>query len=89
MADTPPTLFEFPCDFPIKIMARKDANIETFVRDTLQQHVRVPATIEITLRESRDGNYISINALFEAHSKEQLDQLYQIFSQHPDVKMVL
>lgn len=89
MADTPSTLFEFPCDFPIKIMARKDTPIEAFVRETLQQHVKVPETIEITVRESRDGNYISINALFEAHSKEQLDTLYQIFSQHPAVKMVL
>lgn len=82
-------LFEFPCDFPIKIMGMPNQALEEFVKDTLHQHVQNPATIELTVRSSKDGNYISITALFEAHSKEQLNTLYQLFTKHPAVKMVL
>ncbi len=82
-------LFAFPCDFPIKIMGKPDADLEKFVREALHKHVQNPASINLTVRTSKDNNYISITALFEAHSKDQLDTLYRLFTGHPAVKMVL
>ena len=83
------TLLEFPCNFPIKIMGLPNVGLEAFVTSTLKAHVKNPATIDIKVRESAGGNYISITALFEADSREQLDTLYRAFSGHPHVKMVL
>ena len=82
-------LFTFPCDFPIKIMGDVNAELEKLVHETLHQHVQNPKTIKLNTRHSKDKNFISITAIFEAHSKEQLDTLYLIFSKHPAVKMVL
>ncbi len=82
-------LWQFPCDFPIKVMADNVPGIELFVRETLSKHIREPEKIEFKSRESREGNYISMTAIFEADSKEQLNTLYEIFSKHPQVKMVL
>ncbi len=82
-------IFNFPCDFPIKVMARAGAKIESFIKETLRAKVKNLKTIQCTSRLSKDGRYESVTAIFEAESKEQLDELYVIFSQHPDVKMVL
>jgi putative lipoic acid-binding regulatory protein len=82
-------LFAFPCDFPIKIMGKPDADLEKFVHDALHKHVQNPASITLKTRQSKDANYISITAVFEAHSKDQLDTLYRLFTAHPAVKMVL
>ena len=83
------TNFEFPCQFPIKIMATPNHGVEDLVCDTIKEHVDNPEGVEFTIRESRTGKYVSITALFTARSKEQLDKLYHIFSQHEYVHMVL
>lgn len=83
------TAFEFPCSFPIKIMANPNQGVEELIIETLKQHVDNPESIEFTIRESKTGKYVSITARFTATSKQQLDTLYNIFSSHSDVHMVL
>lgn len=83
------TLFEFPCKFPIKIMGLPNCGLEDFVRQTLEQQVHKHDSISIHVRESAGGKFISITALFEADSREQLDNLYRVFTSNPNVKMVL
>ena len=83
------TYFEFPCKFPIKVMANPKKGVEELILETLHKHVDEPDKIEFTVRESKTGKYVSITALFTATSKKQLNTLYEIISNHPEVHMVL
>lgn len=83
------TLLAFPCRFPIKVMGKKDAGLEEFVKKVLQNHVKDISTLEYKTRDSSDGNYLSITAFFIADSKAQLDKIYHAMSNNKNVKMVL
>ncbi len=83
------TLFEFPCQFPIKVMGNKTADVKNIVLSALTSIGVDASTAEVQIRESSGGTYLSVTALFKAESKEQLDQLYQLLSSNSDIKMVL
>jgi hypothetical protein len=86
---TRPTLLEFPCEFPIKIMgARIDAFAQAVVEVVLRHAPDFdPASVE--MRPSRKGNYLAITCTIRAVSQQQLDDLYRELSSHPLVKVVL
>jgi putative lipoic acid-binding regulatory protein len=79
----------FPCDFPIKIMGRKQPGFAQTVVDLVRRHAPDfdPATIE--MRPSRQGRYLSVTCVVRATSREQLDTLYRELCDHPSVVMVL
>ena len=79
----------FPCDFPIKVMGRKQPRFANAVSEIVRRHAPDfdPATIE--LRPSRQGKYLSVTCVIRATSREQLDALYQELCDHPGVVMVL
>lgn len=79
----------FPCDFPIKVMGRKQPGFAQAVAEVVRRHAPDfdPATIE--MRPSRQGRYLSITCVVRATSREQLDGLYQELCDHPGVVMVL
>jgi len=43
----------------------------------------------ISSRTSSSAKYLSVTVIITAQSREQLDNLYQDFNRHPDVRMVL
>jgi len=79
----------FPCDFPIKVMGRKQPGFAQAVTDIVRKHAPEfdPATIE--MRPSRQGRYLSVTCVLRATSREQLDALYRELCDHPSVVMVL
>jgi len=79
----------FPCDFPIKVMGRKQPGFAEAVTDIVRKHAPEfdPATVE--MRPSRQGRYLSVTCVLRATSREQLDGLYQELCDHPAVVMVL
>ena len=79
----------FPCDFPIKVMGRKQPGFAEAVTDIVRKHAPEfdPATVE--MRPSRQGRYLSVTCVVRATSREQLDALYQELCDHPAVVMVL
>jgi putative lipoic acid-binding regulatory protein len=79
----------FPCDFPIKVMGRKQPGFAQTVAEIVMRHAPdfQPSTIE--LRPSRQGKYLSVTCVLRATSREQLDRLYQELCDHPSVVMVL
>ena len=79
----------FPCDFPIKVMGRKQQGFAQEVMDVVLRHAPDfdPKTIE--MRPSRQGRYLSITCVVRATSREQLDALYQELCDDPAVVMVL
>ena len=79
----------FPCDFPIKVMGRKERGFAQTVTDIVLKHADDfdPATVE--MRPSRQGKYLSVTCVVRARSRDQLDALYQELCDHPAVVMVL
>ena len=84
-----PTLLAFPCDFPIKVMGRRQAAFAQTIVDVVKRHAPDfdPATLE--MRTSREATYLSLTLTIRATSREQLDDLYRELCDHPMVTMVL
>lgn len=83
------TFFEFPCEFPIKIMANPQKETVEFILNIFEKYVPNHDQIDFNTKESKTGKYISMTAIFTADSKEQLDKIYKEISNHPEVHMVL
>ena len=82
-------LFDFPCDFPIKIMGRCDCELETLVVDIVNKHIEEEAGNNITARPSGKGNFISVTVIIRANSREQLDNIYLELTAREEVLMAL
>ena len=79
----------FPCDFPIKVMGRKQPGFAQAVTDIVLKHAPDFDVATVEMRPSRQGRYLSITCVVRATSRDQLDALYQELCDHPDVVMVL
>jgi len=51
-------LFNFPCDFPIKIMGRDGCNLEKLVAEVVNRHVPDLKENALSSRSSGKGNFI-------------------------------
>lgn len=82
-------LLTFPCEFPMKVMGRREDGFAQLVSEIVMRHAADfdPGTIE--MRSSKQGRYLSLTVTINAKSREQLDALYQELSGHPMVIMVL
>ncbi len=80
-------LFEFPCEFPIKVMGVTSPNFEAIIVEIVQRHIGSLNTVKS--RHSKEGKYIAVTINFTAQSRPQLDALYMELTQHEMVKMVL
>ncbi|HEY0681005.1 MAG TPA: DUF493 domain-containing protein [Steroidobacter sp.] len=92
MTDTPETsetLFEFPCDFPLKVMGRRTDDFRSIVLGIVQKHAGPITPDNIEERPSSSGAYLSLTCTFTAQSKRQLDDLYKELTAHERVMVVL
>lgn len=85
--DTEETLFEFPCQFPLKVMGRRCDEFEAAVITIVRKHVEDLG--EGAVRSRDNGKFTSITVTFEAQSKAQLDALYHELHAHELVLMLL
>jgi uncharacterized protein len=83
------SLLEFPCDFPVKAMGRKDPAFRALVIEVVERHAGPLEEARISARESRDGNFIALTLVVRAHSQAQLDAIYGELSAHDWVLMAL
>ena len=83
------SLFEFPCDFPIKVMGKSHPEFaETIVTVVKQFDTEVdPSRVE--MRPSSGGNYTGLTVTVRATSRAHLDDIYRALTGHPRVKVVL
>jgi hypothetical protein len=87
--ETNPSLWKFPCDFPIKVMGRQDPGFEDWVTAIVRSHVPDLDLGTRQIRASRGGRYVSVTLTIRAGSREQLDAIYQDLSREPRVLMAL
>ena len=71
------TLLEFPCRFPVKAMGRDEDDFEALVTDIILAQAQIYIGERVTTKPSGSGKYISVTVTIEAHSKDQLDRIYQ------------
>lgn len=83
------TLFNFPCDFPIKVMGRRTDDFRSLVVGIVQKHAGAVDAANIEERPSKDGSYLSLTCTFSAQSREQLDALYRELTSCERVLIVL
>ena len=86
---TKDTLFEFPCEFPLKVMGPNIPEFEVIVIQIVHRHVDKLGKNALTKRDSGNGKFVSITVTFEAQSKQQLDDLYRELHAHEHVLMLL
>ncbi len=83
------TLFEFPCDFPLKVMGRPTDDFRSLVLGIISKHAGEIDVSRIEERPSRDGNYLGLTYTIRATSKAQLDDLYRELTSCERVLIVL
>jgi len=77
---------EFPCEYFIKVMGKKSEEFEAAILPIIHKHVPDLGEASISMRESKEGKYISFTIHINATSKDQLDAIYMELS---DCKLVL
>ena len=83
------TLFEFPCQFPIKAMGKNSPDFDSIVVAIVRKHVDDLTEGAVKTRESKEGKFCSVTVTITADSKKQLDAIYQSLTDCPDVLMAL
>ncbi|MEK6208793.1 MAG: DUF493 domain-containing protein [Pseudomonadota bacterium] len=83
------SLIEYPTDFPIKVMGKREPRLVQTIVEIVRRHAPDfdPATVE--MRTSKKNSYLSVTCTVRATSREQLDALYQELCDDPMVVMVL
>lgn len=81
--------FNFPCDFPIKIMGRSNCELENLVIDIVSKHAPEITENAINTRPSGQGNFISVTITIKATSRQQLDNIYLELTAREEVLMAL
>ncbi len=89
MTEKADELFNFPCDFPIKIMGRCDCELESLVVEIINRHVSDLSESAVKTRPSGKGNFISVTVTVKATSREQLDNIYLELTARKEVLMAL
>jgi putative lipoic acid-binding regulatory protein len=84
-----PSLIEYPCEFPIKIMGHTRAGFAQSVLEVVHRHAPDFDAATMAMKPSKHGKYLSITCTVNAISREQLDALYKELCDHPMVVMVL
>lgn len=89
LPQTPDSLFEFPCLFPLKIMGLANPVLAQTVLEVVLRHAPDYDGATMEMRASSTGKYLSLTCTINANSRLQLDDLYRELSSHPLVKVVL
>ena len=83
------SLLEFPCRFPIQAMGRRREEFETLVTRIVLKHAELWPDEPIRSVPSKAGNFVSVTAVIEARSQQQLDAIYLDLTDCAQVLMAL
>jgi putative lipoic acid-binding regulatory protein len=83
------SLQEFPSDFPIKVMGRRDADLRALTQAIVERHAGPLNEASVKTRTSADGNFLALTYTIKAQSREQLDSIYRELTACKAVLMAL
>jgi putative lipoic acid-binding regulatory protein len=84
-----PSLIEYPCSFPIKIMGKSQAGFAQAMMQIVMRHAPDFDPANMEMKSSKKGKYLSLTCIIQATSRTQLDDLYRELCDHSMVVMVL
>jgi len=70
-------LFQFPCEFPIKVMGRDSESFRSLTLAIVERHAGPLAAGSISERQSSKGRFLALTYTIRAESRAQLDRIYQ------------
>lgn len=70
-------LFQFPCDFPLKVMGRDTPEFRATTRAIIEKHAPSLGPGDVSERPSSNGNFIGLTYNVRAESRAQLDAIYE------------
>ena len=82
-------LLQFPCDYPIKVMARTAPGLREALDLILTRHAGPAALARVTERPSRQANFVGVTYVIQAHSEAQISALFADLKTCADVLVVL
>ena len=82
-------VFNFPCDYPIKIIGKDKPDFESAVCNIIELHVGKLHKNQITSKVSSKGSYISLTVRIIATSRSQLDAINKSLQNCPMVAYLL
>ena len=83
------SLQEFPADFPIKVMGRRDSDLRALTQSIVERHAGPLSSASAKTRTSADGNFVALTYTIRAQSREQLDAIYRELTACKSVLMAL
>jgi uncharacterized protein len=83
------TLLEFPSDFPLKVMGRRDSDLRALTQAIVERHAGPLSEDSVKTRTSADGNFLALTYTIKAQSREQLDAIYRDLTACKSVLMAL
>ncbi|WP_409015194.1 DUF493 family protein [Caballeronia sp. LZ001] len=82
-------LFNFPCDFPIKVMGKTHPEFQDAIVNVLREYDNEFHDGRVEARPSSGGNYTGLTCTVRAQNRAHLDDIYRALTGHPMVKVVL
>lgn len=82
-------IFNFPCDFPIKVMGKTHPDFADTIMAVVEKLAPDFDRSRTETRPSSGGNYTGLTVNINAQSRAQLDAIYMALTGHPMVKIVL
>jgi uncharacterized protein len=82
-------LLKFPCEFPLKVFGLNNDTFEGKVLELVAAHCPESTEFRVHRNESKKGKYQSLTITFTAHSRQQLDDIYQSLTDSEHVVMSL
>jgi putative lipoic acid-binding regulatory protein len=89
MSEQEKPLIEFPSRFPLKIMGEQHEDFAATMLAVVQVHAPDTTEVDMVVRESSGGRYLSLTVTVTATSQAQLDDIYRALTSHPLAKYVL
>jgi putative lipoic acid-binding regulatory protein len=84
-----PGKLEFPCLVGIKAFGHSSDDFADLVTTLVATHAGETAIVDVRVRDSRGGNYLSVTCDVYLQSRAQMEAIYLAMHEHPDVLMTL
>lgn len=88
MQQEPPKI-EFPCPYPIKVLARSSEDLTEVILTVFEQHAPGFDRAAVTARASGKGTFTALTITITATGPDQLEALHQDLLATGRVQMVL
>jgi putative lipoic acid-binding regulatory protein len=89
MTEPTPPRVEFPCDYPLKVVGDGAADFRDVVVEIIRTHAPDLDESRISMRESRNGRFVSVHVVIRATGEPQLQAIFASLKQTGRVQMVL